>query len=101
MGHARALLALPNKSRQIQLAERIVRDGLSVREVERLSATNTATQKPKKAKRPDPYIKDLENKLRERLGTRVAIERKGSRGKLIVQFSNDDDFQRILEVIGV
>lgn len=101
MGHARALLAISSPGRQIELCERIIRDGLSVRDVERLTAKKAVKSRRAKSARKDPYSRELEDKLRRRLGSKVTIEAKGSRGKVIIQYHGDDDFQRILEVIGV
>ena len=104
MGHARALLGLQHASAQQALALRIEEEGLSVREVERLVAQ--AKPQPMKTKShplapKPPHIRDLEDRARERFGTKVLIHHKGGRGKLTIHFYSDDDFQRILDVLNL
>lgn len=101
MGHARALLGLPDRAEQRRLAARVGRDDLSVRQIEKL--VNERLQGPRRqppAKPKPAHIDDLEGKLRTALGTRVAIvQGKTGTGKIIIDFFSDDDFQRVLEHI--
>ena len=105
MGHARALLGLEHASAQQALALRIEEEGLSVRETEQIVArqrdqrVSPAKRKPGKAK--DPHIRDLEDRIRERLGTRVCLDYKGGKGKITVIFHSEDDLQRLLDVLGI
>ena len=106
MGHARALLGIPQPSMQQALALRIEEEGLSVREIERIAADRRgAEHKPTRSKpapvTKDAHIRDLEDRARQRLGTQVAIEHKDGRGRMIISFFSDDDFQRVLEVLGI
>ncbi len=105
MGHARALLSLPNRGEQRRLAARVQRDELSVRQTERLvsqqlkKAEKKTTRDDKGQDKP-PHILDLEAKLRVALGTRVTINQgQRGRGKMVIDFFSDDDFQRVLGVI--
>ena len=104
-GHARAILALPTDELRRKLANRAMAGRLSVREVERLvqkalaesgQARTTARSKP-------PHILDLESKLSSQLGTRVTIEthKKGQRGKIIIEFYSLDEFDGIMERLGL
>jgi len=101
MGHARALLGLPDRAQQRRLAARIQAEDLSVRQTERIVADRLRRSKP--VRTPDepkaPHIADLEAKLRTALGTRVTIvQYKDKRkGKLVIDYFSDDDFQRLLE----
>jgi ParB family chromosome partitioning protein len=107
MGHARAILSLPTDELRRKLANRAMAGRLSVREVERLvkkytmspSDSNGLQKLIKKA----PNIVDLENKLRRELGTKVDIQAKrgGQRGKIIIEFYCLDDFERILQRVGI
>jgi len=102
MGHARALLALPDRAEQLRLAARIQRDDLSVRHTEQVvndrlrrgpsPAASEHAQKP-------PHIADLEAKLREALATRVTIipHKHDEAGRILIDFFTNDDFQRLLE----
>jgi ParB family chromosome partitioning protein len=104
MGHARALLGLPHASAQQALALRIENEGLSVRETERIVA-NLREARPGPVRRTrrvkDPHIRDLEDRARRRLGTKVSIDYKNGKGKVTVMFYSDDDLQRFLEALNL
>lgn len=98
-GHARALLTLPPET-QLMLAEKIVQDGLNVRQAEAL-AQNAASGKPAPAKRTvnpmtQKYYKDLENNLSSRFGTKVKISEGAKKGKIEIEYYSRDDLERIL-----
>jgi ParB family chromosome partitioning protein len=98
MGHARALLALPNAKAQSAACKAIVEKGLSVRQVEQM----TSPAQPKKTKRAvqkDANIAAIEDELRRSLGTRVSVSTAGkdlSKGKIVIDYYSLDDFDRIL-----
>ncbi len=104
MGHARAILGLPTDELRTKLANRALAGRLSVREVERLVKLQLAA--PAEA-RPEivkpPHIKDLEDKIRSQLGTKVIIQahKNGQRGKIVIEFYSLDEFDRITEKIGI
>ena len=84
----------------IRLAERTVREGLSVRQVESLASAGGTTPKTRRrAPAKSPEVRDLEARLREALGTKVSVEpgRKPGTGRIVIQFFNQDDLDRILE----
>jgi ParB family chromosome partitioning protein len=97
-GHARALLGLPDESRREKLAERVMAEGLSVRQVENIvrlwsSSPNVTTKHV-----PQPAaFKSLSEKLEERLSTKVKIKMVGKKGKIEVEFESLDDLQRIFK----
>ena len=98
-GHARALLTLPTET-QLMLAEKIVQDGLNVRQAEAL-AQNAASGKPTPAKRAvnpmtQKYYKDLENNLSSLFGTKVKISEGAKKGKIEIEYYSKDDLERIL-----
>jgi len=101
MGHARALLSLPDRGEQRRLAARVQKDDLSVRQTERLVSDRIRRKRPTRSAKgaKPPHIADLESRLRTVLGTRVSIEpRKNEKsGKLVIDYFSQDDFQRILE----
>jgi len=106
MGHARALLGLPTASAQQALALRIEEEGISVREVERIvAAVRTGAAKKQPARRTtaqkDAHLRDIEERARQRLGTKVQVEHSGGKGKMIIHFYSDDDFQRVLDILGL
>ena len=112
-GHARALLATPDRSEQERLAQRVVAEGLTVRELEALvrdedvdeaveegsgQADETSPARSSSAV-PDAGILELEELLAARLETRVKVQLGKGPGKLVVQFADLDDLERIYRVI--
>ena len=99
MGHARALLGLP-AAQQTAAAARVVAQGLSVREAERLAhaLANPGKRKPKRgARMVDPDLARLQEDLAEALGAQVAIEpKKGGAGRLVIAYSSLDQLDGII-----
>ncbi|MBX6392480.1 MAG: ParB/RepB/Spo0J family partition protein [Burkholderiales bacterium] len=99
MGHARALLSLDGH-RQVEVAQRVVEEGLSVRETEKLvqSILNPKLAPAKPAARKDRDVARLEEELSERLGTRVEVKpgKKGT-GKLIISYMSYDHLDELLK----
>ncbi len=92
-GHARALLALGQAAEMLTLARKVERLGLSVRQTERLVAAG-----PRARHRPferSPQVRLLEERLRESLGAKVEIRRRGERGRIVVHFHGAEDFERL------
>ena len=102
-GHARALLAIENAEEQYTLAQKIFDEKLSVRDVEKLVKNLHKPAKPKKLddKTLQTIYLDLEEKLKQKLGTKVAITSKGGgAGKIEIEFYNHEDLDRLLDMIG-
>jgi ParB family chromosome partitioning protein len=103
-GHARALLGLEDLALQIALVKEIIKEGLSVRQLEKLVKVKADAKEPlknkeSKSKLKDAQIKLIEGELREKLGTKVEIQYKGNKGKLEIFFYSLDDFDRIRELL--
>ena len=103
-GHARALLAIEDKEQQYTLAQKIFDERLSVREVEKMVKSLTKPVKEKKesdkAKDLSFIYQDMENKLKESLGTKVSIISKGSgSGKIEIEFFSNEEMDRIYELL--
>jgi ParB family chromosome partitioning protein len=96
MGHARALLAVDEKKKLEALAQRVVRQGLNVRQTELLAAGGPAAKK-KQEKLKDVFTRDAEEKLTRSLHTKVAIDRKRRGGVIAIHFTNEDELIRIYE----
>jgi ParB family chromosome partitioning protein len=92
MGHARALLALPTDTAQRDLAREV-----SVRETEALVRKETSPEPPVIAKPTDPNTRAAEEQLRLALGTRARIIRRGHRGRIEIDFTSEDELQRLFE----
>ena len=97
-GHGKVLLALDGGT-QIRAARKVVDSRLSVRQTEALVKTLLAPNTDAVAQRKDPDIDRLERSLSERFGTKVVIENKNGRGKLIIQYSDLDVLDGILNRI--
>ena len=102
-GHARALLSLTTAEDQLALARRIIAEKLNVREVEDVAGEERKAIREKKPKKEKPAnITDLENAISSHLATRVLVEEKrGGKGKLVIEFYSHDDFERLAEVMNI
>jgi ParB family chromosome partitioning protein len=96
MGHARALLALDNARKQEQLAERVVRRDLNVRQTELLASGGVKAEK-KKEKPKDVFTLDAEEKLTRTLRAKVEIDRRRRGGFIKIRFSGEDELIRLFE----
>jgi ParB family chromosome partitioning protein len=98
MGHARALLALPDEAAQRRVGRDVIARGLSVRDTEALvrKETTPKTEAPQEPK-VDPNTRAAEEKLKLALGTRVRIIRKGRGGRIEVDFTSELELQRLYE----
>ena len=104
-GHARALLAIDNPEEQYNTAQRIFDEKLSVREVEKLVKNLNKPVKPvKKASdnsTMDAIYLDIEDKLKQRLSTKVTVTSKGEgAGKIEIEFYNHEDLDRLMDLMG-
>jgi ParB family chromosome partitioning protein len=100
-GHARALLALERQADQLAMYERIVRHGLSVREVE-AACRQPLELKTMDAKPSDPNWDALQESLAKRIGSPVIFKRKAKGGgQMIVSYFSDEDLERILSSLGL
>jgi ParB family chromosome partitioning protein len=103
-GHARALIPIEDAEQQLQVAQKIFDEKLSVREVEKL-VKNILKPVEEPKKEDDKAIKyiyqDIENKLKERLSRKVAISSKGKNGagKIEIEFYSNDDLDRLIELL--
>jgi ParB family transcriptional regulator, chromosome partitioning protein len=99
-GHARVLLSAPEANR-VPLAERTVSDGLTVRALERLTvnATSPATRSGSYLRALSPEERDFETRLREKLGTHVAIVRYGRGGRIELRFTSDEELARLGDLL--
>lgn len=103
-GHARSLLGATDESSQIAMARKIVKQGLSVRQVERL-VHSSASPKPKTSPPPKtktPQVKLLEKQLRQRLGCQVHLQDrdgKGHSGTIELKYTSSDELDHLLDVL--
>ena len=101
-GHARALLGLEKETDRILLAERIIKEGLNVRQTENAVAALLKNKKPaKKAvdKNVEVYFKNLAEKLSSKLETKVSIKYGKKRGKIEIEYYSNEDLENIIKKI--
>lgn len=101
-GHARALLAVDNAEEQYALAQKVFDEKLSVRDIEKLVKNLNKPAKPKKVddKTLELIYQDIAEKLKQRLGTKVAVTSKGEgAGKIELEFYNHEDLERIMDML--
>lgn len=98
-GHARALLGVDDRKKVLRIAEQVLREGLSVREVERLVKQKDAASTesaPRIAKEREPNLMSIENEIRELFATKVALKGGPKRGKIEIYFDGADALDRIV-----
>lgn len=101
-GHGKALLRIPDHNIQLQIANRIMEEELSVRETEKLAKKileneNIVTEK--KIKQKDIYIVDVEERLTNIFGTKVNISKGKKKGKIEIEYYNDEDLDSIVSLL--
>ncbi|HEU6448584.1 MAG TPA: ParB/RepB/Spo0J family partition protein [Verrucomicrobiae bacterium] len=109
VGHAKVILGIVDEKNQKLAAERVIKEGLNVRQTEGLVAKlqsratkkTTATAQPSNVPVGDPHVADLEAKLREMFATKVRLNYAGGKGSLEISFFSDAELERILQVLGV
>ncbi len=100
-GHARALLSIEDPDEQYELAQRVMDEKLSVRDIEKIvKAKNKPKIEKKKNEKQEALYHDIEEKLKASIGTKVTITAKGDNaGKIEIDFYNQDDLQKILDML--
>ena len=101
-GHGRVLLAIEDDRLQCEIAQKVIDEKLSVRELERLVKTLKSDKKViEKTREINPYYKDVTERLQNYFGTKVNISNKNNKGKIEIEYYSDEDLQRILEIINL
>lgn len=98
-GHARAIVSAGTKEKQIALAEKAVKEGLSVRQIEKLAKESKTGKTKAKQREKSADVKRVENDLKEVLGTRVTLNQKGKKGKIEIEYYSKDDLERLIELL--
>jgi ParB family transcriptional regulator, chromosome partitioning protein len=97
MGHARAILAVDSPKKQEQLAERVVKRNLNVRQTEMLAAEASPKAAAEPEKEKDVFTRDAEERLQRTLRCKVEIDRKRRGGVIHVRFSSEDELIRLVD----
>ena len=103
-GHARALISIEDPDEQYNIAQKVFDEKLSVRDVEKLVKNLNKPEKPKKEEVEDKSLdiiyQDIEEKLKQTLGTKVAISSKGNgAGKMEIEFYSHDDLDKLIDLL--
>ncbi|MGD0743630.1 MAG: ParB/RepB/Spo0J family partition protein [Verrucomicrobiota bacterium] len=109
VGHAKVILGLASERDQQIIAERVIKQGLNVRQTEGLVAKLQKRGSRRAPPRPelvaaaagDPHIADLEARLREVFATKVQLHYEQGKGSVEISFFSDEELERILQVLGV
>ena len=109
VGHAKVILGLADEKNQTNAAERVIKEGLNVRQTEGLVAklqsrgSRVAAAKPETVAAPggDPHVADVESKLREVFATKVKLTYALGKGAVEITFYSDAELERILQLLGV
>ena len=108
VGHAKVILGLQTEQDQKSAAERVLREGLNVRQTEAVvarlqtrAAAPLAKSTPLNGLPKDAHVGNLENQLRERLGTKVQLRYAQGKGSVEISFFSDEELERILQILGV
>lgn len=102
IGHARALISIPDEKLQLWLFERIVKKGLNVRQVEKIvrDIGKKSEKKPRKTQNSGSAIEDLARRMQQILATRVRISMAdGDKGEILIEFYSTDDLGRLFDLI--
>lgn len=105
MGQARTLLGLKDKEKILKLANRCIKENLTVRQLERLVAEMNDSKKTKKLPRvvqeKPYYLRESEERLMDKFGTSVQIREKKGKGKIEIEYLSQNDLTRILDILHI
>ena len=94
-GHCKALMAIQDGDKQYNMALKLIESGYTVREVEK----KTKGKAKKKEKKYEAIYRDIENTFQDFFGTKVKLDAGAKKGKIIIQYTSNDDLERILELL--
>jgi ParB family chromosome partitioning protein len=99
-GHGRALLSVEDKKDRIQIANKIIENDLSVRQVEKLTKNKKVEQQnTKKTREINPVFVEVTDQLQKALGTKVRLKGSEKRGKIELEYYSTDELERLLEIL--
>ena len=109
VGHAKVILGLSDEKKQKLAAERVIKQGLNVRQTEGLVTKLQARDSRKLVIKPetvaapgsDPHVTNLEDRLREKFGTKVQLRYAEGKGAVEISFFSNEELERILQILGV
>ena len=99
MGHGKALLGLKNTNKMLPLVEKIRKDHLNVRQVEKIITEFNSEKQKKREEKKDIFITETEDKLRDILGTNVTIRKNKRKSKIEIDFHSNDELNRFIDLL--
>lgn len=100
IGHAKAILSIEQRSKQIEAAREIIKKGLSVRAAEQVcKRLITSHSQPKKTREKSLEVAELENRLTRALGTKVKIHHRSKRGSIEIEYYSLDELDRLTQLL--
>lgn len=101
-GHGKILAGIEDKNLQYEVAKRIIDDGLNVRQSEKLIKTLNESKEKKKVKvKKDVHIKEIEERFKSALGTKVTINKGRKKSKIEIEYYSEEDLQRIMNAFNM
>lgn len=100
-GHARAIAGISDTEKQIQLAEYAIKEGLSVREIEKIIKEENAPKKKISRKKAEKSadVRKVEDDLKQIMGTKVNLNQSGKKGKIEIEYYSRDELERLIELL--
>ncbi|MFR7984764.1 MAG: ParB/RepB/Spo0J family partition protein [Clostridia bacterium] len=100
-GHARAIAGISDTEKQIQLAEYAIKEGLSVREIEKIIKEENAPKKKISRKKAEKSadVRKVEDDLKQIMGTKVNLNQSGKKGKIEIEYYSRDELERLIEML--
>lgn len=99
-GHARAIIGIEDTNKQIEIAQKVAKEGITVREIEKLiKEANGKKTKPTRRAAKNADTKKAEEDLKDILGTKVLLNQKGKKGKIEIEYYTKEDLERLLELL--
>lgn len=102
-GHGRALLGVEDGELQYKLAQNVIDENLTVRDIEKIikNLNSSKTAKNDNIKKVNPYYVDIREKLENLFGTKVSLMDKKNKGKIQIEYYSQEDLQRILDILKI
>ena len=107
VGHAKVILGIEQTTHQNLIAERVIKESLSVRQTEELisdllkDSSNSGKRKSQANPNREVHVTSLENRLKEKLGTKVSLTYRDGKGSLTIKYFSDEDLERILNILDI
>lgn len=100
MGHARALISVEDEESVMTLFNRVVKEGMNVRQLEKTISSGKAAKPMKKAAaEPNPYLSDIESRLRNVLATKVSVNSRSKGGVIEISYFSAEELERLIELL--